>query len=296
MMGQSKTEELPTYTPSEVSAKKSASDLWITHNSKVYDITAFINDHPGGPEIILQYAGKDVSQLMDEDHQHSIAAIDILQEYLVGSLDGKAVPVKEKSEKFVDIDKPMLEQVWSGGFTKEFYLEQVHLPRHTTTSPPIFSQPYLEPFTKTSWYVIPAIWLPVASYFLSQSSFFAYSSWPVLASLFGIGVFMWTLIEYTLHRFLFHVEDFLPGNRVGITAHFLMHGIHHYLPMDRKRLVMPPVLLAFLSSFVAKFYFLVFPYDFACVLLSGGYVGYVGYDLMHYYLHYGNHSELISVK
>ena len=44
---------------------------------------------------------------------------------------------------------------------------------------------------------------------------------------------------------------------------------------------MPPVLLAFLSSFVAKFYFLVFPYDFACVFLSGSYVGYVGYDLMH---------------
>lgn len=44
---------------------------------------------------------------------------------------------------------------------------------------------------------------------------------------------------------------------------------------------MPPVLLAFLSSFVAKFYFLIFPYDFACVFLSGSYVGYVGYDLMH---------------
>lgn len=121
MMGES---NLPTYTPSQVSAKKSAADLWITHSSKVYNISTFINDHPGGPEIILQYAGKDISQLMDEEHQHSTAAIDILQEYLVGTLDGKAVQIREKVERFVDIEKPMLEQVWFGGFTKEFYLEQ----------------------------------------------------------------------------------------------------------------------------------------------------------------------------
>ena len=34
----------------------------------------------------------------------------------------------------------------------------------------------------------------------------------------------------------------MPDNRVCITLHFLMHGIHHYLPMDKLRLVMPPLL------------------------------------------------------
>jgi hypothetical protein len=30
---------------------------------------------------------------------------------------------------------------------------------------------------------------------------------------------------------------FLPDNRVALTLHFLLHGIHHYLPMDRLRLL-----------------------------------------------------------
>src|SRR5258707_15189470 len=40
----------------------------------------------------------------------------------------------------------------------------------------------------------------------------------------------------------------MPDNRVAITMHFLLHGIHHYLPMDKLRLVMPPTLFLALAT------------------------------------------------
>lgn len=50
---------------------------------------------------------------------------------------------------------------------------------------------------------------------------------------FFIGNIIWTFLEYTLHRFLFHIDYYLPDSPAFLTLHFLMHGIHHYLPMDR---------------------------------------------------------------
>jgi len=55
----------------------------------------------------------------------------------------------------------------------------------------------------------------------------------VLLFCWGLGSFIWTLVEYGMHRFLFHIDQWLPDNRWFLTAHFLLHGVHHYLPTDR---------------------------------------------------------------
>ena len=54
---------------------------------------------------------------------------------------------------------------------------------------------------------------------------------------FVCGIIWWTFIEYTLHRFVFHLEPFddtnskilakFIDNRYYITFHFLLHGQHH---------------------------------------------------------------------
>ena len=50
------------------------------------------------------------------------------------------------------------------------------------------------------------------------------------------GLFVWTLTEYVLHRYVFHwTNDTAFGKRV----HFLLHGVHHDYPQDKDRLVMP---------------------------------------------------------
>ena len=50
---------------------------------------------------------------------------------------------------------------------------------------------------------------------------------------FVFGNFMWTLLEYGFHRFLFHVDYYLPDHPKFLMIHFLLHGIHHYMPMDK---------------------------------------------------------------
>lgn len=53
------------------------------------------------------------------------------------------------------------------------------------------------------------------------------------AACFFLGNLVWTLLEYGMHRFLFHIDEVLPDRPVFLMLHFLLHGIHHYLPMDR---------------------------------------------------------------
>lgn len=50
---------------------------------------------------------------------------------------------------------------------------------------------------------------------------------------FLLGNFFWTIIEYGMHRCLFHIDEVLPDHPAFLTVHFLTHGIHHYLPMDQ---------------------------------------------------------------
>ena len=59
--------------------------------------------------------------------------------------------------------------------------------------------------TLTKWWVVPVIWLPVVCWLFAKSIKMGHTVQEVvLMALFG--VLVWTLIEYTLHRFLFHVE------------------------------------------------------------------------------------------
>ncbi|EHL00605.1 putative RNA-binding protein rsd1 [Glarea lozoyensis 74030] len=250
----------------------------------------------GSKYFIPKYQDIEIPRYLDEDsHTHSEAAYDVLEDSFIGfvatpkvidatvkssrpseivplpsTLDGivelekngaaDAVPTyaatgmasaedlsKEtdlatdyKTHKFLDLNKPLLLQVWFGGFSKDFYLEQVHRPRHYKggESAPLFGN-FLEPLSKTPW-------------------------------------------------FLFHLDKWLPDNRVALTAHFLLHGIHHYLPMDKLRLVMPPTLFLVLAIPFWRFAHTVIFWNWhmATAAFCGGIFGYICYDLTHYFLHH----------
>lgn len=140
--------------------------------------------------------------------------------------------VADKKTKFLDLSQPLLWQLWNSDYSKAFYLEQVHIPRHLVGSAKIFGSPYLEVFTKTPWYMVPIFWFPVIAYNVHKSLETGLTT-DQAASIFFGGMIFWTLAEYLIHRFLFHVDDMLPDSSVWLVAHFLLHGIHHYLPMDR---------------------------------------------------------------
>lgn len=88
---------------------------------------------------------------------------------------------------------------------------------------------------------------------------------------FLVGNVIWTLLEYTLHRFLFHIDGVLPDKPFFLMLHFLLHGIHHYLPMDGLRLVMPPILFFTLQLPFTQLAHAIFPTAVANGIIAGAF-------------------------
>jgi len=105
----------------------------------------------------------------------------------------------------------------------------------------------------------------------------------VLALLLLAGILLWTLIEYILHRYMFH---FIPKNPALKMFFFLTHGYHHEFPDDKLRLVAPPLMYWSLFVFFSTLYFLLFGRTLFAPLLAGTILGYLGYDMVHYYSHH----------
>ena len=179
-----------------------ASKCLVTINNRVYDVSQFLSDHPGGADLITPYRGKDVSSIMKDElsHDHSEAAYEILESYFVGLLspskpaslaDSEETLISDNTKelyatglsceedlnvptnisndytkyKFLDLGRPLLPQVFKGGFTKEFYLQQVHRPRHYPYgSAPLMPYAWMEPFSKTPWWIVPILWIPGVIY------------------------------------------------------------------------------------------------------------------------------------
>lgn len=91
------TKRVRIYTEEDVANHKSANSCWVTNRGKVYDVTAFMPDHPGGDDLIMDHAGTDVESIMKDgdSHDHSDSAYDMLEEYMVGRLGTEATVVSE---------------------------------------------------------------------------------------------------------------------------------------------------------------------------------------------------------
>ncbi|KAL4769183.1 hypothetical protein BDW60DRAFT_225206 [Aspergillus nidulans var. acristatus] len=91
-------------TLAEVARHSSPNDLWIVIEGNVYDVTDYREDHPGGDEILRQFAGKDATTEF-QDAGHSNDAFMKLKTLLVGNLQSKTIPENktEESSRIVSI-------------------------------------------------------------------------------------------------------------------------------------------------------------------------------------------------
>ncbi|KAL8909116.1 MAG: hypothetical protein Q9171_005182 [Xanthocarpia ochracea] len=78
----SETQEL---TLSDVAEHNTKKDLYIVVHDKVYDATAFVDEHPGGEEVLLDVGGQDATEAF-EDVGHSDEARQILDGMEKGKL------------------------------------------------------------------------------------------------------------------------------------------------------------------------------------------------------------------
>uniref|UniRef100_A0A1D1XKU4 Cytochrome b5 n=1 Tax=Anthurium amnicola TaxID=1678845 RepID=A0A1D1XKU4_9ARAE len=81
-------EELKKIPNSEVRNHTSRNDCWLVIHGKVYDVTKFLDVHPGGHEIMLHASGSGDATQKFEDVGHSSSARKRMENYLIGVVEG----------------------------------------------------------------------------------------------------------------------------------------------------------------------------------------------------------------
>lgn len=138
----------------------------------------------------------------------------------------------------------MLSQI---GSLKGEYSEWVNKPVDRPLR--LFGPNWLEMLTKTPWWAVPLFWIPsiiyIAKIGLNEAHVEGFSSvrtiymfrirvFPYLCYKFQSnlylnfigGIAFWSILEYSLHRWVFHLNAENGGVFI-CTFHFLLHGLHH---------------------------------------------------------------------
>ncbi len=154
-------------------------------------------------------------------------------------------------------------------------------PEFLRASPRLFENPLLDKLSRVHWSMPLVFYMPFVA-LLAWLSFKALNPLTILGMAL-LGYLIWTLIEYFGHRYLFHAE--FPGTW-GARIHLLIHGVHHDHPNDPLRLVMPPLLSAPIMLAALLVGRLLFGVPLVYPGLMGFMLGYIAYDMVHYYVHH----------
>lgn len=158
--------------------------------------------------------------------------------------------------------------------------QKLKRPKHKG-SPPLFKNAFLEKLTHTHISVPLIIFFSIAAVLIYYGIFEKGFEVPQMILLFIGGLFFFTLVEYLMHRYLYHIPA-TTKRRKKIS--YTMHGVHHDYPKDKSRLAMPPVLSLLIASVLFILYRAVLG-NFVFGFLAGFLVGYAGYLAIHYSVH-----------
>ena len=162
---------------------------------------------------------------------------------------------------------------------KQFDRIPEHLKPKNVGTDNLFKSGFMEKLTRTH------IAIPVIMHLIIVG-IFIYLSFERFSALTIVGLFLggwvtWTLAEYWVHRWLYHVKT---DNKTLLKIQHMGHGIHHQYPKDPTRLAMPPVpALVLISIFFGIFYLIMQQY--AIAFFPGFLFGYVLYISLHYLQH-----------
>ncbi|KAK0062690.1 cytochrome b5-like [Biomphalaria glabrata] len=100
---------------SEVKSHNDAKSTYLIIHNKVYDVTKFLEEHPGGEEVLLEQAGGDATEAF-EDVGHSTDARTLMNDYLVGDLhpDDRSKKTYATNTGPTATDSPSSGSSWTG--------------------------------------------------------------------------------------------------------------------------------------------------------------------------------------
>ena len=145
----------------------------------------------------------------------------------------------------------------------------------------VFKNPLLEKLTKTHISVPLIVFGVISTLLFVYGVSEGYYSWLIGAGLFVAGLMAFTLIEYIMHRFVFHLTPKTPKQEKFA---YTVHGVHHDYPKDKDRLAMPiPMSLTLSTGFFFLYKLIMGNLVFG--FLPGFLIGYASYLGVHYMVH-----------
>jgi cytochrome b involved in lipid metabolism len=92
----------------ELSKHNTHKDCWIAVHGVVIDITKFLNEHPGGPDVIVTVSGRDCTHDF-EDIGHTDSARRAGDKYIIGRVDGRHEDVKSLKDLHIPTNKEVIQ-------------------------------------------------------------------------------------------------------------------------------------------------------------------------------------------
>ena len=108
-------------------------------------------------------------------------------------------------------------------------------------------------------------------------------TWMTVVLAIAVGVFYWTLIEYVLHRFIFHLVQVKEPWKTMASG---LHMDHHRDTEVKELIIAPPVVSMLFSSVIfLSLWAATLDYKLAMLILAGVFIGYILYEWAHYGAH-----------
>lgn len=145
----------------------------------------------------------------------------------------------------------------------------------------LFRNPVLEKLSRTHISVPITIFLGYSVTLLYWNITHTALSGMITATMFVIGFIAFTLVEYLVHRYIFHMKTY---TEIRAKFQYTVHGVHHEFPKDKERLAMPPLLSVTIATVLLLLLKLVLG-DLTFSFLPGFLVGYAFYLAVHYMVH-----------
>ena len=114
-------------------------------------------------------------------------------------------------------------------------------------------------------------------------------------ALMALGILIWTLIEYLLHRFLLHARPQAPALLAIVEK---LHLGHHRNPQDERKITVPVLgSLPIAGGLLGLFRLMTGSWPVAALLMTGSIVGYLCYETVHFWIHCGaRHGNWLSQR
>jgi len=92
-------------------SEENSSRYYVVHNNFVYDITDYLEEHPGGPQSIIDFKDQDITSIFNDDfyHDHSENALRKFQKYKIGWVERKQAKTGNQEKEYSKITEDNVE-------------------------------------------------------------------------------------------------------------------------------------------------------------------------------------------